>query len=176
MPRHCTRCSLYRDRKYEVIGRGDIPARILFIGEAPGKSENVRGLPFIGPSGKLLREAILATAECYQIITPTYYITNIIRCIPWRVSAVSKAAGREIRPPTAEEALACQPNLERVYKKIKPARVIFLGAVAARLGKTPFPDGAQLRHPAYILRRGGVGCGEYLLFVRQLAEIFREVS
>lgn len=74
----CQRCSLCERRKHVVLVRGKIPAPVLFIGEAPGASEDVLGRPFVGPAGKLLDHIIEKGIDGQY----DYAITNLVGCIP----------------------------------------------------------------------------------------------
>jgi len=113
----CRQCALCEARANVVIGRGSSGAGILFIGEGPGESEDLQGLPFVGKAGKLLDLALCG------LMYPegSYYIANIVKCRP---------PGN--RAPTDEEAEACLPYLRRQTRLIAPKIVICLGAVAVR--------------------------------------------
>lgn len=181
----CQACGLCDDRKNVVLGRGDIGAQLMFIGEAPGKVEDMRGKPFVGPSGKLLEQALrdaavtiareqfldthgdgfLTTADPDGFV-PAHYITNIVSCFP-------KDSKGKPRPPTGEEVIACMPRLEAEIAMVNPRVVVFLGKTAATHGKRYFPHGHHLYHPAYILRSGGAGTPVYLEFVRSLMEVLQ---
>jgi DNA polymerase len=139
------------------------------VGEAPGKSENLRGLAFIGPSGRILDYGIKRALELEGIKDIKYYITNVVQCRP------TNAIGGPNREPTEEEALTCQQNLERIYLMVKPKEVIFLGAIAAKFCGKLWPGSIKLHHPAYILRKGGVASAEFRIFVRELSVIFRRI-
>lgn len=168
----CTRCHLADYRRNQVIGRGSVPADILIVGEAPGKSEDLLGIPFVGRSGRLLDHAIIKAASFAKISKrdiPSYYITNVVQCRPTDVK------GGPNRPPTPEEAWSCWVNLERVYKQVKPKRVVLLGKVAEQHCKKLFPGALVLPHPAFILRVGGISSPEFRRFAISLSEVFREV-
>ena len=101
----CKKCPLWRTRTKPVVGEGDPKAKIMFIGEAPGASEDASGRPFCGAAGKVLDELL----EEAGIKREEVYITNILKCRP---------PGN--RNPKAEEIKACTPYLERQIKMIKP--------------------------------------------------------
>lgn len=163
----CRRCRLHRFRRQEVAGRGDLPADILFIGEAPGRSEDLRGKPFIGPSGRILQAAIEAATVIADLgSAPRYYIANVVRCIP-----LTKTGG-DIRPPSEDEIEACWPNLEEIYLRAKPKHVVFLGRVPETACKKRIPGGRYMYHPAFILRSGGERSSQFREFVRELSELF----
>jgi hypothetical protein len=75
----CRRCELCRSRQRVVFGRGSIPADVLLIGEAPGRTEDIRGVPFIGAAGELLDRALSEMGKQQA----TYYITNIVGIRPY---------------------------------------------------------------------------------------------
>jgi uracil-DNA glycosylase len=161
----CTKCDLCRTRTQTVFGIGDQQAKWLFIGEGPGRREDALGEPFVGPSGKLLDNMLLAMGLARS---RNVYIANIVKCRP---------AGEDgnDRAPTLGEIAACRPYLERQIALIQPAVIVALGKTAAlslldRDPETPVSSlrgtvhryvGAQQRsiplvvtyHPAYLLRR-----------------------
>lgn len=148
----CERCKLHKRRNNIVFGTGDPNANLMFIGEAPGQSEDEEGLPFIGKAGKLLDECL----EHYQIPRDSVYITNIVKCRP---------PGN--RDPEFDEIAHCQPFLEAQIESIQPKVIVALGKFSAQwLSASETPIG-QLRkkafkfhgiqviatyHPAYVLR------------------------
>ena len=100
-----------------MIGRGNRGAPILLIGEGPGESEDLQGLPFVGRAGKLLDLALCGL----MFPEGSYYIANIVKCRP---------PGN--RAPTDDEAEKCLPYLRRQTMLISPKIIICLGAVALR--------------------------------------------
>ena len=163
----CSRCPLSQSRRRIVKGRGTTPCRVLFIGEAPGKSEDLRGVAFIGRAGRLLDRGIAAAVRIAGIqVAPPYWITNVCCCRP----TDEKGGNRE---PTPEEAASCLPRLEKEFVEVgSPREVVFLGEVSRRFARKLFPAGTALRHPAFILRRGGAESSEFFAFVRDLSEVF----
>jgi len=114
----CTRCALAVGRTQVVFGDGAPDARVVIVGEAPGRDEDLQGRPFVGRSGQLLErllgeEAGLSRADCY--------ITNVCKCRP---------PGN--RDPDAAEVAACRPWLEGQMEVLRPAVVLTLGNFAAR--------------------------------------------
>lgn len=165
----CKRCHLSAHRRNVVMGRGKIPADILFIGEAPGKVEDIRGEAFVGPSGKLLNILIKEAWELAaldHLSFPAYYITNTIGCRP------CDRLGGENREPTEEEILACQPRLEHVVRLVKPKVIIFIGKFSKRYYGKRFAEHFDIYHPAYLLRGGGRAHPEYISTIRKLSEAF----
>jgi len=113
----CTLCPLYKTRTNSVSGQGGINARLMVIGEAPGKNEDLEGLPFVGNSGKYLdswMKAINLTRD------HSLYITNIVKCRP-----------PNNRDPEKNEIEACLPYLKQQIALIKPEAILCLGKVAA---------------------------------------------
>lgn len=165
---NCVACGLCGTRRSIVFGRGTLPAKVLFIGEAPGKTEDLMGIPFVGPSGRLL-EAAIAQAVSYAGLkkTPSYFITNTIACRP------TDSPNGENRPPLEHEILACWKRLERTYTDINPEKVILLGKVAKTAVLRSFPQALCLPHPLYILRLGGMESPAFTTFCRDLAELFK---
>jgi len=113
----CRRCALCETRTNAVVGRGDRNADILFIGEGPGESEDLEGLPFVGRAGKLLDLALKGLAYPEN----AYYIANVVKCRP-----------PKNRAPMDEEAGQCLPFLRRQTRLITPKIIVCLGAVAVR--------------------------------------------
>jgi len=166
----CRRCRLSEFRFRQVMGRGSLPCDLLFVGEGPGRTEDVRGLAFCGPTKRVLDEAQEWVCRVLGLSRfPSCYFTNVVQCRP--------CDGREgpNREPSGEEALACRPNLEAVYLAARPKRVLFLGRVAQRNCAQLWPEGIPLQHPAYLLRRGGAECPEFRVFCRQLEETVRSL-
>ena len=109
---NCKKCLLYRTRTYPVIGQGNHQAKIVFIGEAPGRNEDKTGRPFCGKAGKILDELL----ESVGIKRKDVYICNILKCRP---------PGN--RDPNGEEINTCVPYLERQIQIIKPKIICTLG-------------------------------------------------
>jgi len=156
---NCSRCRLHNIRRNIVIGRGVIPADVLFLGEAPGNSEDVSGIPFFGDSGKLLDKIILETGMSF-----TYYISNAVMCHP------SDKIGGSNREPLEDEVFACRSNVIHVYNTVKPKKTIFIGHVSELYYKKVFKPNATIYHPSFLLRTGGKASPYYLLTVRKLME------
>ncbi len=170
--RACTACGLHKTRKQVVLGRGDYHCLVLFIGEAPGKSEDLLGLPFIGPAGKLLDQAIVLALKWAKMDGPlSIYITNACACRP------TDSLLGENRPPTGDELWACYQRLEWECKSVAdPQHVVFLGKVADQASRKLFPKALALQHPAYILRCGGLSSPVGIRFVRDLSNLFKEIK
>ena len=142
----CTKCPLHKTRHGIVKGRGVIPADFLFIGEAPGVSEDVLGQAFIGPAGKLLDEMIL---EAHFPSDAKIFFTNTILCRP-----CDSVSGPN-REPTKEEVLACTENVRAIIKEANPECVILVGDFAKQYYGRMFPDSVKITHPSALLKAGG---------------------
>lgn len=108
----CHKCDLCEGRTHVVFGVGDPQARVLIIGEAPGKNEDLQGIPFVGAAGKYLDE-LLAIAGLKR---DEVYIANILKCRP---------PGN--RDPRVEEIEACTPYLREQTRTIDPEYIVTLG-------------------------------------------------
>jgi DNA polymerase len=149
----CVRCKLCRlGRKQIVFGVGNPEADLMFVGEAPGRDEDIQGIPFVGRAGQKLTQII----EAIGLTREDVYIANVIKCRP-----------PDNRNPEPDEVDQCEPFLFRQVDTIKPKVIVALGTFAARsLLKTMEPisrlrgrvyeyRGAKLVptfHPAFLLR------------------------
>jgi len=111
----CTKCELCKTRNNSVPGKGDYNSKIIFIGEAPGRSEDKAGEPFIGAAGKKLSDAL----EHAGISREAVYITNIVKCRP-----------PKNRVPTQTEKESCRNYLESEIALIKPKVICIMGNTA----------------------------------------------
>ena len=111
----CTKCELSETRNNSVPGKGNYKADVIFVGEAPGKNEDVNGEPFIGIAGKKLTMAL----ESAGVTREEVYITNIVKCRP-----------PKNRVPTTDERNTCQNYLEKEIEIIKPKIICILGNTA----------------------------------------------
>lgn len=149
----CRRCKLHLGRKNLVFGEGDPHARLVFVGEGPGRDEDIAGRPFVGEAGKLLTRII---ENGMGLQRGDVYICNVVKCRPPRN-----------RDPEKEEAETCLPFLEQQIRIIGPEVICTLGRVAAQAllgnefritrdrGKWRSFQGFAVMptfHPAYLLR------------------------
>ena len=149
----CRRCKLCQGRNNIVFGVGNPQAELMFVGEGPGRDEDLKGEPFVGRAGQLLNDII---TKGMKMKREEVYIANVVKCRP-----------PENRNPEAEEIAACQPFLLKQIDIIKPRIIIALGTFAAQTllqVKTPISrlrgvwhsyHGVKLMptlHPAYLLR------------------------
>lgn len=146
---NCKECSLCEGRKRTVLFKGKIPCDVLFVGEAPGTSENMLGKPFVGPAGKLLHGRIEATLSSELRLG----FTNIISCIPL------DASGQKTHTPPAKAIKACKQRLEDLIRLTKPQAIMRVGAIAEKhlaLDYLKEEFGVQavfsMLHPASVLR------------------------
>jgi uracil-DNA glycosylase len=153
----CTACRLAEGRTNVVFGVGDPHARLVFVGEGPGRDEDLQGEPFVGRSGRLLDQLI---TEELGLRRADVYIANVVKCRP-----------PNNRDPLPDEVDACSHFLDAQLRAIRPAVVVTLGNFAARAllhttegvtrlrGRThPYGDAVLVPtfHPAFALRGGGV--------------------
>lgn len=113
--RGCPLCKLARTRKNAVPGEGQLAAKIMFIGEAPGRSEDEKGRPFVGAAGRILDDMLKkAGIERSQV-----FITNVVKCRP---------PGNRV--PEEDESAACRPYLDRQIALVRPKVICILGRTA----------------------------------------------
>lgn len=148
----CTRCPLHEGRTNLVFGDGNPKARLMFVGEGPGRDEDMQGKPFVGRSGKLLTKII----EAMGLKREDVYIGNVVKCRP-----------PNNRTPEQSEMDTCEQFLFKQIRFIKPEVIVCLGATAAKSilktkdslgslrGKFHSYSGSKLMvtyHPAALLR------------------------
>jgi DNA polymerase len=121
----CKACDLYRNATQAVVGAGPVTARLVFIGEQPGNDEDLQGLPFVGPAGKLLDRALIEAG----IERGEVYLTNVVKHFKFE----ERGKRRIHKKPNAGEVEACQPWLEAEIALIKPKVIVCLGATAAQV-------------------------------------------
>lgn len=148
----CTRCKLFKGRKNIVFGVGNPDAKIMFVGEGPGRDEDIQGEPFVGRAGQLLTKIIEAMGRKRSEV----YIANIVKCRP-----------PNNRNPEPDEVATCKPFLIRQVEIIHPRVIVCLGSVATQnlletdakitrmRGKFTEWQGTPVMptyHPAFLLR------------------------
>jgi len=158
----CRKCKLATTRNTVVFGEGDAAARIMFIGEGPGKQEDLTGRPFVGRAGELLTRII---ENGMQMPRSDVFIANIVKCRPTVDLKMEKD-----RPPDAEEVACCSPYLREQIEIIAPDVLITLGGPSTKFicntdvgitklrGKWADYNGIPVMptyHPSYVLRNGG---------------------
>jgi DNA polymerase len=147
----CTRCPLHEGRKKVVFGQGNPEARLVFVGEGPGRDEDIEGLAFVGAAGQLLTKII----EAISLRREDVYICNVVKCRP-----------PENRTPLPTEAQACSHFLIPQLELIRPKAIVALGRCAAENLRCVPPAGRwrgiwgewrgipvmPTYHPAFLLR------------------------
>ena len=149
----CRRCKLWSGRTHLVFGVGNPHAKLMFIGEGPGRDEDLQGEPFVGRAGQLLTDII---TKGMGLKREDVYICNVIKCRP-----------PENRNPEPDEVASCEPFLKKQVDLVKPEIIVGLGKFAVQtLLQTKVPitrirgnwhsyHGIKLMptlHPAYLLR------------------------
>ncbi len=151
----CSRCKLHGGRSHIVFGEGNPSADLVFVGEAPGRDEDIQGKPFVGRAGQLLTDIIKAMGLERRDV----YICNILKCRP-----------PNNRNPEPDEIAACEPFLIRQLEVLNPVVICAMGKFAAQTllktdtaisllrGRFHSYHGIKLMptyHPAYLLRNPG---------------------
>lgn len=158
----CRRCKLASTRTNIVFGEGNPYARVMFIGEGPGKDEDIQGRPFVGRAGMLLTAII---EKGMRLRRSDVYIANVVKCRP----TIDLAFVRD-RPPDEEETNACGGFLKQQIAIIKPEVIVTLGNPSTKFllgisegitkvrGRWFTYEGIPVMptyHPSYVLRNGG---------------------
>jgi uracil-DNA glycosylase len=120
----CRGCELAADATQVVFGRGAPDARLVLVGEQPGDVEDQRGLPFVGPAGRLLRAAV----DDAGIDPATIYLTNTVKHFRFEL----RGQRRIHQTPGPAHITACRPWLVAELALLKPSLVVALGATAAK--------------------------------------------
>jgi uracil-DNA glycosylase family 4 len=134
----CRRCPLGDTRTHVVFGVGDPRAELLFVGEAPGRNEDLKGEPFVGAAGRFLDELL----ESIGLVRSQVYIANVLKCRP-----------PDNRDPLPEEIATCTPFLARQIELIAPRIIVTLGKFATQYVLETTAGITQLRGRLY--RVGG---------------------
>jgi len=122
--RTCQNCPLWANATQTVFGAGDPHARVMLVGEQPGDEEDRKGLPFVGPAGRLLDRAL----EAAGVDRDNLYVTNAVKHFKWQL----RGKRRLHKTPAQREIDACHPWLEGEIAAIQPQVIGCLGATAAR--------------------------------------------
>jgi uracil-DNA glycosylase family protein len=122
--RRCRDCPLWANATQTVFGAGDPHARVMLVGEQPGDEEDRKGLPFVGPAGRLLDRAL----EAAGIDREQLYVTNAVKHFKWQL----RGKRRLHKTPAQREIDACHQWLERELATVKPEVICCLGSTAAR--------------------------------------------
>jgi len=153
MALNCSLCNLSKTRHSVVFGEGNLNTKILFIGEAPGRDEDLQGKPFVGRSGQVLTKMI---ENVLFLKREEVYVTNIVKCRP-----------PQNRDPEIEEVELCKEYLLKELEIIKPKIIVTLGRIAFKYllnDETPISKARgkifefkgikviPIYHPSYLLR------------------------
>lgn len=182
----CKKCLLHKSRNKVVFFRGSIKAKLMFIGESPGRDENIKGKPFIGVAGKLLNEMI----EKASINQKEIYICNINCCMP-----ENAPRGK----PTQKQIRICSKRLKRQISIVDPKVIVTLGGMSTssllkrniyitkiRGSHIKLKIGGKKRiivptyHPSYLARNRSTNKKDIRwqmlknLFIRDLKEAYKE--
>ena len=114
---NCHRCPLYSQRYKVIVGRGNIHSKIMIVGEGPGRTEDQKGVAFVGPSGQLLFKIMSAI----NLKEEQVYLTNVVKCFP----ALRKH-------PTPNEQSLCLDYLRLQFLLQRPKLIICLGSIASK--------------------------------------------
>jgi uracil-DNA glycosylase len=148
----CTRCKLSKTRTNIVFGQGNPHAKLMFVGEAPGRDEDEQGLAFVGRAGQLLTKII----EAIGMKRDDVFICNVLRCRP-----------PDNRNPEPDEVASCMPFLDETIRLVGPRVIVTLGTFAAQAvlgtdesigrlrGRWRTAKGTRIMptfHPAFLLR------------------------
>lgn len=168
----CNKCKLHKIRRNILPGIGEIPAKILFIGESPGKVEDLTGDLLSDKPGKLFKKMLIDAVKLIKIERninikiPSYYYLNTVFCFP------SNEISGEKREPENEEVEACKGNIKKLLPHIKQEKTVFAGKFAEKKYKKIFPDAEKIQDLKIILESDGLKSPYYLSNIRKLSEIF----
>ena len=169
----CRRCRLSQGRTNIVYGVGAPDADIMFVGEGPGRDEDLQGEPFVGRAGQLLTDII---TKGMKLRREDVYIANVVKCRP-----------PQNRDPEPDEVASCEPFLIRQIELVKPRAIIALGKFAAQTLLRSTAPISRLRgqwhdyhgirlmptfHPAYLLRNPG----DKRLVWEDIKSVLREIG
>lgn len=120
----CRACELWQRGTQTVFGEGRSQARVVLVGEQPGHEEDLAGLPFVGPAGRLLDRALTEAG----IDRTTTYVTNVVKHFKWDPRGKRRIHAK----PSGAEIAACLPWLQAELAVVKPRVLVCLGATAAQ--------------------------------------------
>lgn len=134
---NCRKCRLWQGAKHAVPGEGPPNAKLMFVGQNPGREEDETGKPFVGRAGKFLTKTLTE----YGLKRENFYITNIV-----------KHVSPENRKPYANEVEACLPYLMTQINIIKPKIIVLLGASARQTPRVKGIEYFEVIHPSAAMR------------------------
>jgi DNA polymerase len=161
--KRCQDCPLWANATQTVFGAGDPHARVMLVGEQPGDEEDRKGVPFVGPAGRLLDRALAEAG----IEREHVYITNAVKHFKWQL----RGKRRLHKTPAQREIDACRQWIEGEVRALRPQVIVCLGATAAKallgrdfrvsvsrgkfVGSTLAPYAFATFHPSALLRLRG---------------------
>lgn len=116
----CGKCGRCNTRTQVVLGSGILDTDVMFIGEAPGRDEDKKGKPFVGPAGRVLSAAL----KYVKLSRDEIYLTNVVKC--------ARRDGGHNVAPVQDEIKACKTWMNVEFKKVSPKLVVLLGGVALK--------------------------------------------
>src|SRR5918996_484019 len=122
--KRCRDCPLWANATQTVFGAGEPHAKVMLVGEQPGDEEDKKGLPFVGPAGKLLDRAL----EAAGVDRSHLYVTNAVKHFKWQL----RGKRRLHKTPAQREIDACHQWIEQEIQAVKPHVIVALGATAAK--------------------------------------------
>jgi len=122
--RGCQNCTLWANATQTVFGAGDPHARVMLVGEQPGDEEDKKGLPFVGPAGRLLDKALAEAGVDREHL----YVTNAVKHFKWEL----RGKRRLHKTPAQREIDACHQWLQGEIETVKPHVIVCLGSTAAK--------------------------------------------
>jgi DNA polymerase len=134
---NCRKCRLWQGAKHAVPGEGPTKARLVLVGQNPGKEEDAKGKPFVGRAGKFLNKVLVENGINRQEI----FITNIVKHVT-----------PENRKPLPDEIEACKPYLKAQLEFIKPETVVVMGKIAAEAPRLQGIEYVETVHPSAAMR------------------------
>ena len=137
----CQRCQLHQSRTQTVFGVGSSQAKVMFVGEAPGRDEDIQGEPFVGRAGQLLNLMLAALGWKREDI----YIANILKCRP-----------PNNRNPEIAEISECEQYLIQQIEMIKPQLLVALGRIAAQSLLATNTSISGLRGQKHLYEKGNI--------------------
>jgi uracil-DNA glycosylase family 4 len=158
----------YKRAFFDSVPEDTIEVEILFVGEGPGEAEDMLGVPFIGPAGRLLREAI--TEVCIPGVS--YGFTNLVACRP------TEGEKSRNRPPTPKEINSCAGRFKQILHITCPKVTVAVGQVPREHLQGVRDKGyfRAIPHPSFILRKGGTKSHLYHGYLEQIKKIFECVK
>jgi DNA polymerase len=166
---NCTKCQLHKTRTNIVEFRGNLDATILIVGEAPGISEDILGLPFVGESGKLLDTLLTRAGVPLDICG----FINTVMCRP------CDERGGQNREPTESEIFNCIGNVMAIYIGLSKLKgIVFAGKISKKYYSKIFKGipNISIIHPSFLYRQGGPASSHYRDAMNTLREFYDEIE